>query len=83
MVMREVFRVIRESKEMLTPAVMLIHGQVISKTTYVVFIPAEVATFFANSTRNIKELTTLSGRKIRVSYLTRTKTHKRRNYKPL
>ena len=75
MVVRQIFGVVRESEKVLTPAVLLIHCKVIGKTAHVVFIPAEVATFIAFSTGYVKELTTLSGRKIRVSYLSRTETH--------
>lgn len=75
MVIRQVFGVVRESEKVLTPAVLFIHCKVIGKTAHVVFIPAEIATFIANSTRNVKELTTLSGREIRVSYLGRTEAH--------
>ena len=75
MVMRQVFGIVSERKEVLAPSVLLIHRKVISKTAHVILIPAEVATFIANSTRNVKELTTLSGREIRVSYLGRTEAH--------
>ena len=79
MIIGQVFGIVCKSEKVLTPAVLLIHRKVIGKTAHVVFIPAEVATFIANSTRNVKELTTLSGREIRVSYLGRSKTHQRMN----
>ena len=75
MVMWQIFIVIREGEKVFTPAVLLIHGQIVSKTAHVVLIPAKVATFIANSTRNVEELTTLTGREIRVRYLSRTETH--------
>ena len=75
MVIRQVFGIVCKSEKVLAPAVLLIHSKIIGKTAHVIFIPAEVATFIANSTRNVKELTTLSGREIRVSYLGRTEAH--------
>lgn len=75
MVIRQIFGVVRESEKVLTPAVLLIHCKVVGKTAHIVFIPAEVATFIANSTRNIQILATLTGGKVWVSYLGRTETH--------
>ena len=60
---------------MLTPAVLLIHGEVIGEAAHVVLIPAEVTTFIANSTGYVNVLTALTGREVGIGYLRRSETH--------